>query len=279
MKLRSYLVVTLLLVVIAGGAAIGLTLKPAEAAITSHEWLNTTYQGEDGFYGADIVAYTASDNAELMARIDNPYSTAISIGSAKLNLGWSSTPLDATEKPATIAAGSYGLVIWNFTVPSYDSIASNLLVQSYNITVQYDITGGDLGQKWEDGGSNLVVYSEDQRACRVSVDKWLVNNSKYTFWGYKGQSAMTEAWYLYNKAEDEYNSGNFGAAKADYAAAVQNQEKAIKSDADSALTPTSAQAVQGTGGMKGVGYLLGGIGILIVALSLGLGIVFWARRR
>ena len=278
MKLRSYLVVTLLLVVIAGGAAIGLTLKPAEAAIASHEWLNTTYQGEDGFYDANIVAYTVSDNAELIARIDNPYSADISIDYARLELGWSSTPLDATEKPATIAAGKYGLVIWNFTVPEA-SIASNMLVHSYTITVQYDITGGLSDEHWYDGGGNLAVYSEDQSTCRVSVEKWTVNNSKYTFWGYKGQSAMTEAWYLYNKAEDEYNSGNFEAAKADYETAVQKQEEAIKSDADAALTPTSAQALEGTGGMKGVGYLIGGIGILIIALSLGLGIVFWTRRK
>jgi len=90
---------------------------------------------------------------------------------------------------------------------------------------------------------------------------------------------MTEAWYLYNKAEDEYDSGNFVGAAADYAAAVTTQEKAIKADACAALTNQSAQTLEGTGGMKGIGYLIAGIGILVLGLSAGIGIIAWGLRK
>lgn len=160
------------------------------------------------------------------------------------------------------------MIIWKFDA----SAASNLVIHTYEITIMY---GSD---EVKDSGSNLVIYSDEQGACRESIQKWTANNSAYTLWGYEGRRMMTEASYLKNKADDEYSSGNFTAAKADYAEAVKEQEQAIKSDSGAALTGESAVALQGTGGNKGIGYLIAGIGILLAGIGVMAGVLLWAMR-
>jgi len=265
--------VVIVLALIAVAAASLLAPKPAEAAITYHKWLNTTYEGYDPFYQANVVAYKTSTTAELVARVDNNAGSEISIDFGRLELSWTTTLVEATERPSTIAAGKYGLFRWQFTMPD-TTTASNLLMHSYKVTVQYDVAGGVSDQQWTRTGTNLVVYTEDQAICRDLVNQWNINLT-YPIWGYECQRAMTEASYYYNKADDEYSSGNFDAAKEDYETAVEKQVEAIKKDAGAALTPESAQTLEGTGGTRGVGFLLGGIGILVV----GLGFVVWALRR
>jgi hypothetical protein len=276
MKVRS-MVMVMLLVLVAGCLAIGLAVKPVGADIAAYEWTNTTYQGLDGFYGANIVAYKTGAGAELIARVVNNQGSDISIDYGRLELGWDATPLEAVERPTTIASGDYALFRWTFEVPS-NTAATNLLMHTYEITVQYD-EPGNPDRQWSESGANLVVYSEEQAASRDSIDKWDANMSSYVIWGYEGRRAMTEAWYLYNKAEAEYDSGNFVGAAADYAAAVTTQEKAINADASAALTNQSAQTLEGTGGMKGIGYLIAGIGIAILGLSVGIGVIAWGLRR
>ncbi len=273
---KPSLVVMVVLCLMTAMLGVGLIPRPASADISSHEWLGAAYTGtgDPFFSGTNIVAYRAGSTAKLVATVVNTTGHDISIDFARLKLGWTTVLEEADSRPLTIARGEYSLFVWEFPVPDV-STASNLVMHSYEITVQYDITSGLSDQSWKEDGSKLVVYSEDQAACRDSVNKWDANNDAYTIWGYKGREMMTEALYLYNKAEDQYAGGDFSGANTNYAEAVTMQEEAIKADAGKAITNQSAQTLEGTGGTKGIGYLIGGIGILLAGIGVMVGALLW----
>lgn len=253
--------------------------RPASADISSHEWLNTVYSGtEDPYFrGTNIAAYQAGGTAKLVATVANTSGHDISIDYGRLKLGWSTVEEEADTRPLTIAKGEYALFVWEFAVPDVTT-ASNLILHTYEINVQYDETGGISGRIWTVDGGNLAVYSPEQAACRDSIDKWNANSGAYTIWGYEGREMMTEASYSYNKAEDQYARGDFSEADTNYEEAVTKQEKAIAADVGKALTDQSAQTLEGTGGMKGTGYLIAGIGILVAGVGVLLGALLWVFR-
>ncbi len=271
-KCKLSLVMASLLCLLAVILTVGIVPRSAEAAsleLESFKWLKTTFEGSDDFYGGSIVAYKTGDNAELMVIVRNWSGAEMSFGSASLKVDWSNDRVDAVQYPAKIAKDSYGVIIWNFDA----SAASNWVAHEYEFSVKYG------NEEAIDGGSNLVIYSDEQAACRESIEQWAANDSAYALWGYEGRRLMTEASYLKNKADDEYNSGNFTAAKADYDEAVKKQEQAINKDASCALTTESAVKLQGTGGAKGMGYLIAGIGILLAGAGVAVGMLFWSFRK
>jgi hypothetical protein len=266
------LVMTSLLCLLAVVLAVGIVPRSAEAApleLESFKWLKTTFEGPDDFYDGNIVAYKSGDNAELMVIVRNWSGSDVAFGSATLKVDWSSVLVNAVEYPTTIAKDSYGVIIWNFDA----SAVSNWVTHGYEFSVKYG------NEEATGGSSDLVIYSDEQAACRASIELWTANDSAYALWGYEGRRLMTEASYFKNKADDEYNSGNFAAAKADYDEAVKKQEQAINKDASCALTTESAVRLQGTGGAKGMGYLIAGIGVLLAGAGVAVGMLFWSFRR
>jgi len=265
-------------------AAIGLMPRSASAqplgsvVIESSQWLDADYEGFDSFYGQAIVAYQAGGTAKLSAAIWNGYEDKATVDYARLSFGWGGEAIEATSKPSTISDRSYALFVWEFAVPTTDT-ASNLIAHTWEIKVKCTVEA-DTPFDVEDSssGSNFVVYSSDQSACRESINTWDANNEAYTIWGYKGREMMTEALLSYNKAEDQYNSGDFEAATASYADAVAKQDEAIKADAKSALTDQTAESLRGTGGTKGIGYLIAGVGILIAGIGVMVGALLWTFR-
>lgn len=274
---KPSLVLTAVLCLLAAILSVGLIPRPASAVISSHEWLGAAYSGTEDpyFYGQNVAAYQAGTTAKLVATVVNTTGHDISIDYGRLKLGWSTVVEEADSRPLTIARGEYAIFEWVFTVPEV-ATASNLILHTYEITVQYDETDGDSDEKWTEEGSKLVVYSADQAACRDSINKWDANNEAYTFWGYEGRETMTEALYLYNKAEDQYAGGDFSDANESYAQAVTMQEGAIEADAGKALTDQTAETLEGTGGTKGIGYLIAGIGLLLAGIGVMLGALLWA---
>jgi hypothetical protein len=264
-------------------ASVGLMPRSAGAQpgagvqIESVQWLEAKYEGFDSFYGQDIVAYEASTTGSVVAKVYNHTNDEVTIDYARLEFGWGGNPIEATSKPATIAKTSYVLIAWDVPVQS-TTVASNLIVHTWTMALRWHVGDSATSTDEETGGSDFVVYAADQSACRDSVDTWNANNEAYTIWGYKGREMMTEALSLYNKAEDQYNSGDFENAKANYAEAVTKQDEAIKADAKCALTDQSAQALQGTGGTKGIGYLIAGIGILLAGIGVMVGALLWVMR-
>ena len=255
----------------------GLIPRPASANISSYEWLGAAYTGNQDpyFSGSSIVAYREGDTAKLVAKVANTTGAEISIDYSRLTLGWTTVQEEADSGPKTIAKDAYGIFEWVFDVPSVGT-ASNLVMHNYGITVQYDVWGGEADRKWSVDGSNFVIYVDAQVSCRDSVNKWTANNDAYMLWGYEGRQIMTEALYLYNKAEDQYAAGNFAEASTSYTDAVTKQLEAIEKDSNSALTGESALTLAGTGGTKGTGYLIAGIGILIAGIGVMGGALLWA---
>ncbi|MDD1652565.1 MAG: hypothetical protein LUO86_05995 [Methanomicrobiales archaeon] len=141
---RHSLPVIAALCLVAAVLGVGLVPKPASAYIGSYEWLGATYMGtEDPFFdGTNIVAYNAGATAQLVATVVNTTDAEISIDFARLTLGWSSEKEEADTAPKTIAKDTYAIFIWSFQVPAV-SAASNLVVHNFDITVQYDVWGGD----------------------------------------------------------------------------------------------------------------------------------------
>jgi hypothetical protein len=273
--LKHSLLAGLLLCLLAAGAIMGCMPGSVSAAIDSHEWLNTTYEGWDEFFGTSVIAYEAGSSATVIARVYNPWEKEISIDYGRLELGWTASPEEATQRPTTIGARKTALFTWRIDIPS-TSNASNLLLHTYKIIIQYDVPDLVSDQKWEASGNNLAVYSEEQAACRDLIKQWNANNTSYSFWGYEARRAMADALYDYNRAASAYNSADFSQAKEYYEAAVTKQQEAMKEDAKIALTDQSALTLDGTGGVKGLGFLIGGIGILVLGVVAGLGILAWA---
>jgi hypothetical protein len=249
----------------------------AQPQIESVQWLEAKYEGLDSFYGQNIVAYEASSTGSVVAKVHNYTNDEVTIDYARLEFGWGGTAVEATSKPATIAKNSYVIIAWDVPVPS-TTVASNLIVHTWKITVRHHVGDSTVSEQSETGGSNFVVYSADQVACREQVNTWEANNGAYTIWGYKGREMMTEALLDYNRAEDQYNSGNFGEANTNYAAAVTKQDEAIKADAKSALTDQTAESLRGTGGTKGTAYLIAGIGVLLAGVGVMAGGLLWVIR-
>ena len=241
--------------------------------IEQPQWLEADYEGFDSFYGQDIVAYQMGGSAKLTAAVWNGYDDEVTVVYARVHFGWGGEAIAATTMPTKISKNSYALIEWAFTVPS----ASNLIAHTWEIEIKCTVEA-DAPFDVEDssGGSNFVVYSGDQVACCDSVRTWDANNEAYTIWGYKGREMMTEAVLSFNKAEGQYNSGNFGEAVTSYADAVTKQDEAIKADAKSALTDQTAESLRGTGGTKGTAYLIAGIGVLLAGIGVMLGLLVWA---
>ena len=251
--LKHSLLAGLVLCLLAAGAAIGFVPRTASADIQSYEWLNSAYEGWDDFLNANVIAYEAGTSATLIARVYNPWEKEITLDYGRVELGWAASPVESVDRPP-IGAHKTALLTWNIDIPSTSS-ASNLQLHTYKITVQYDVPELVSDQKWERSGNDLAVYSPEQVGCRDLIQKWTANNTAYSFWGYEGRQAMTEATYTYNKASSEYEAAQFEAAQTDYQAALDKQNEAIEKDAAAALTAESALTLEGTGGVKGLGFL------------------------
>jgi len=264
---------------------VGVALVPKSAGAQPHnaiqiespQWLDAKYEGVDSFYGQAVVAYQTGGSARLSAVVWNGFDNDATVNYARLQFGWGGEAISATAgSPTKISKNSYALFEWQSAVPT---TASSLIVHTWEIKVKCTVEA-DTPFDREDStsGFNFVVYTGDQADCRDQIDIWQANNAAYNIWGYKGREMMTEAVLSYNKAEDQYGSGNFDDAKASYTDAVTKQDEAIKADAKCALTDQSAQALQGTGGNKGIGYLIAGIGILLAGIGVMVGVPLWVMR-
>jgi hypothetical protein len=118
----------------------------AGAAIVSRQWAETAYAGTDDFYGTTVYAYEAGSTAKLTVKVYNGESGDVTIKDAKIQFDWGQE-YAATVWPAEISQGEYGLVNFEFEVPSID-VASNKVLHSYTIVVGYQIQGSNYIRNW-----------------------------------------------------------------------------------------------------------------------------------
>jgi len=96
-------------------------------------------------------------------------------------------------------------------------------------------------------GNDFVVYSADQAEGNVLLQTYNSMNTNYPVYlftpGTVAAKAAEEAQVSKEKADAEYNNGDFAAAKTDYQAAVTSLQSAI--DSDSALNTPVETALMG----------------------------------
>jgi len=118
----------------------------AGAAIVSHQWAETVYVGTDDFYGTTVVAYEGGSTAKLVTKVQNDTGGDITIKEADIRFDWGQE-YAATAWPTEIRQGEYGLVNFEFEVPSTD-VASNRVLHSYSIVVAYQVQGSNYIRYW-----------------------------------------------------------------------------------------------------------------------------------
>jgi len=126
---------------------IGLALPGSVGAgIVSHQWAETVYVGGDDFYGTTVYAYEGGSTAKLTVKVYNGESGDITLKGADVTFDWGQE-YAATAWPTEIRQGEYGLVNFEFEVPSTD-VASNKVLHSYSIVVSYQVQGSNYIRTW-----------------------------------------------------------------------------------------------------------------------------------
>lgn len=246
------------------------------ATINDYSWLNTDYMGYDAFHGQDVIAYKAESSAPLVVSVTAPthYNDGIERIDVELELSWE-TQKRLLSGPRTLAAGETAIYrLDNLTIPSITT-ASNFILHRFWITMKYDVKDGPAGQQaTPKGATKLAVYTEEQAAYQDLRIRWNAM-SNYYFWGFEGRKAQGEATYEHNVAVNAYQRGDFSEAATHMDSAVAKLQDAIEKDAKAGITMEEALTLEGTGGIKGLGFLIGGIGILFFGLLVGLGVLAW----
>jgi len=141
-KRKSIVFVLLSVMALVSLVSLGIP-KPAQAAVPltmTYQWSGAAFQGTDDFYGGNVVAYTAGDNASLAVTLQNNLSMDMTIKSAKVKFDWGNE-YAATSFPSELKAGAYGVAKFEFAVPSTD-VATNMALHGYQVSVVYEVQDG-----------------------------------------------------------------------------------------------------------------------------------------
>lgn len=200
MRKRSFalvLIVGLLLTGMIGMAFPG----SAGAAIVSHQWAETVFSSWDDFYGSQVHAYQAGSTAKLNVKVYNEQPGDITIKEAKIKFDWGQE-YAATVYPTEIRQGEYGLVNFEFEVPSTD-VASNRILHSYTIVVGYQVQGWNYVRNWSayqnvgTGNGVTTVFSfpwGHQPLVADSLALWLVDTSANTITPVASTAYTLDVW-------------------------------------------------------------------------------------
>jgi hypothetical protein len=110
---------------------------PAVAGIDSHNWLGAAYEGNDAYFGTNVVAYEEGTPATLVVRIDNTTGSNITVQSASLEFDWYGGAYQSSNYPTNAVENGKGAgVFFDFTVPSATT-AGEKTTHNYDITVRY----------------------------------------------------------------------------------------------------------------------------------------------
>jgi len=111
----------------------------ASAEIESIQWSGAAFQGEDDFYGDDVVAFKAGSTAKLTASVYNDTGVDVTITEAKVKFDWGGV-FAATTAPTQIKVAETGVFVFEFTVPEV-TVATNTVMHAYDVLVGYQEQG------------------------------------------------------------------------------------------------------------------------------------------
>jgi len=211
---------------------VAVALIPAYADITSRSWIGATYIGYDNYYRADIIAYKTGSTAVLITTVKNPNATSvtntINITSVYVTFDWGTTySSNQLAKPVRLKPQESYVFAINFTVPDTTE-ASNLYRHTYTIYADYTFKNLSSVNQWLTGKwtwfpttPDFVVYSTTQ-ADAMDMAR-IIDGTSPPSGGWRSAKAQI----LWNKAENETDSGWVYYAEGDFTRAKQRFSTAL----------------------------------------------------
>jgi len=208
-------------------------MRPAQADINKHMWLEPAFYGFDSFYSAPITAYAEGAAAKLAVTVDRdgaPVITQVNITAISVVFDWggnyTSVPSTAFTLDDTIPQAAFTVT---FTVPS-TTVASNFFLHTYRIYVKYNTTSG-AGTFPIVSGDSIAVYSTTQAEAQML--KQTANSYSLPAGGF----SSADATILWEKANAEVSNGDtyymlgaFAGAKTSYEGAITFYEQAYTAE-------------------------------------------------
>jgi hypothetical protein len=108
---------------------------PTQAGITSHNYIDPVYEGWDDFLSASVAAYTAGDNATVVAYLENGVGEDITLQAGNLRMDWGDV-FPATDFPDTLPEDEAAVMTFEFEVPD-SAAASPLVTHQWEIVVEW----------------------------------------------------------------------------------------------------------------------------------------------
>ncbi|MCL6577915.1 MAG: hypothetical protein K6T73_00825 [Candidatus Bathyarchaeota archaeon] len=276
----------LLLVSTLTAFALFATVRPIQAHISSHNWIDAMLKDEnDSFLGLVSAGYKTGSTAILKVNVYNHLSDTMNITAVYVGFDWginySSTEVNLTELLIyRLAPGMSHVFTITFTVPD-TTVASNIVKHSYTIYVEdVNAVGTNLGSNSPQGGSNFAVLSDEQADAielRREINKYL---SSYLFFTAKARELSLMAGGAKSMADNDYQKGRFSDAVSNYQEALSHYQDAWSSETESVLGFEKAFEdilTNGAGAitMVGWGYVIFGLGWVFI----GIGIIIYAVRK
>lgn len=221
---KSKLSFALIMMLVVVGLLMAMLPAGAVAApgIVETNWSEAAYEGQDGFYGTTVVAYTAGSTAKFQFRVQNDGAVDLKITGASMVFDWGTcAPASPTAFPFVLAAGNHASFRFECVIPAD---ATNQTLHTYRAIVTYE---GDNGPTkvnevyWENvpgGGTTYTVnnapivpdsetiYLEDTAANTVNA---LGLNSGYAINDYTGVITFTAAPTANVRAKYKYTESVF----------------------------------------------------------------------
>ena len=211
--------------------------NPVFAGVTKSDpaWLGTIFVGQDDYYGVEVYAYEAGDNAVLSLKVRNDESFDINITKVYVTFDWglnySSTQVNTTN-PLTLKPFETRVFFIEFQVP-YISIASNLYTHSYTIVAMYSYPNATDPTKtitdyYELFAEDFAVFSTDQAealSLKRTIDTYFPSSP--TNWqSARARILWNKAWKEIESGNEYYRQGEFSTSRQHYTAALDYIDQA-----------------------------------------------------
>jgi len=261
------------------------TLRPVYAPyIERWDWVTPVFEGTDDYFGTSVIAYKAGTTATLMVKLFNDLSSKAPF-KVKVHMSWATENVTSTEKE--IQPGQWYTFQVAISIPD-TTVASNLVLHSFRIYVEYVVSSVVYWITPIPSGSNFAVYSADQadyQNLKKEYDSWRDSYAPGGLMAFFGMTAKAREMWTKAAVEsylgrESYRIASFSDAKTHYQTALNQTKEAISTDVDKSASFEDAlvglvDAGKNFLSMQGYAYIIFSIGFLFM----GIGAMIYLIRR
>ncbi len=266
-------------------------IVPAHGTIIgTTNWIAPIIKNQnDAFFGYVNEGYQAGSNAQFYLNIRNPFasstSIAMNVSNVTVEFDWGMNYSDpnaiySRSSPWRISPDSSRVLLVTIPVESNTSIASNFVLHTYTIFVEYVNASGGVDSYDTTSGSGFAVLSSTQ-AQDITLQNQLGEYSLYpTFLTSQAKEQLLQAQIAKNLGDAAYKNGDFSGASSYYTNASTLIQSAYSDEYDKTLQFENAFLGVANGAvnmlnMMGIGYTLFGIGFFFM----GIGVLVYLVRK